>query len=210
MKLFAMLFTVFYSVTACAQSDTITDKRDNNKYSTIVIGKNKWFKEHLRFQSQRSYYPNFDKTNKTLQRGNYYSNTELDSVCPQGWHVATIAEWDAYIKYLVEKNNIPPDSIITKTSPPPNSSIVIITKGLDLFRDTLLHLAPIGWVEGNKIANESTLTLWVMDNTNGDNKYHVHLDAKGYVKHTHKHHVIDKPKKIRKFPVRCVCEVKGE
>ena len=210
MKILTVLVTLFIASKLAAQSDTVTDTRDNQKYQTIVIGKHIWFREHLRYETKQSYFPNFDKTESSLARGNYYSNAELDRVCPKGWHVATLDDWEDYITILLANHQIPKDSVRTKILPAPNNSIVMSIKNLNILHDTLLHLAPIGWVEGNKIANDSTLTLWIVDNHSEDDRYHVHIGALGYVKHSHKHHVIDKLSRIRKFAIRCVCEVRDK
>lgn len=207
MKILTVGWVLFGSITLQAQTGTFIDQRDGNIYSTITIGKNTWFREHLRLKTASSYFPNFSKDTVDLINGNYYSNSELNNLCPEGWHVATIYEFEEYLKELTTQRNIPDSAILRNTSPR-DSSVHITPGNLNPLRDTLLNLAPIGWVEGNKPHKERSLTLWIRDTRTNDEKFHVHIGALGYVIHTHVHNVIDKPKRIRKFTVRCVCEVK--
>lgn len=191
-----------------AQIDTLTDLRDGKKYETIVIGNKRWMREHLRFETQHSYCPFFNRGTDDCKKGNYYLNMELDSICPKGWHVATIDEWEQYVQAMLRVNNIPANNVKYETFSPPKNLIMVTIKGLNLYEDSLLKLTPIGWVEGNKTANKGTLSIWVIDNRTHDKKYHIHLGKSNYIVHAHDHHIIDKPNKIRKFAVRCVCELK--
>ncbi|MGK0388399.1 MAG: hypothetical protein ACI94Y_001128 [Maribacter sp.] len=63
---------------------------------------------------------------------------------------------------------------------------------------------------GQKIANKETLTLWVSNLATKDDKYHVHTGPNKYIKHSHEHNIIDKPKKTRRFAVQCTCEIRHE
>lgn len=123
--------------------------------------------------------------------------------------MVTIEEWEQYVQAVLRRNNIQPGYVKYVTSAPPENLIMVTIKGLNLYEDSLLRLTPIGWVQGNKTAKERTLSIWVIDNRTNDKKYHIHLEKSNYlVVHTHDHHIIDKPDRIRKFAVRCVCESK--
>jgi hypothetical protein len=111
------------------------------------------------------------------------------------------------MKVLYALQNIQLDSSRSKQLPPPDNTSISTFKNFNIMHDSLLKLSPIGWVEGNKQEKEKSLTLWVYDKQNKDYKFHVHIGGLGVVTHSHKHHIIDKPKKIRKFTVRCVCDV---
>jgi uncharacterized protein (TIGR02145 family) len=195
------------SILVHAQPGTFTDKRDGNIYSTITIGNKTWFREHLRLKTSLSYFPNFNKDTTELKYGNYYSNNEVHALCPEGWHVATIPEFEEYLAVLARQRNIP-DSAIVRNIFPKDSSAFISLGNMKPLRDTLMNFVPIGWVEGNKINKGRSLTMWMKDSRTNDDKFHVHIGSLGYVIHTHIHNVIDKPKRIRKFTVRCVCDVK--
>jgi len=198
--------SLFFGNVLAAQTGTLIDKRDGNLYQTIQIGNKTWLREHLRFVTRSSYFPNVKGDTIGLYLGNYYSNNEVDSVCPKGWHLATIDELEEYIQAIKQLYSYP-DSMVEHTiSPHRDSSFRITIKGFDPMSDTLLRLYSIGWVEGKKIHLDKSLSLWLNDTKYFDNKFHAHIGKLGYIIHTHEHNIIDKPKNIRKFPVRCVCD----
>lgn len=192
-----------------AQTGLFTDNRDGQQYKTIVIAGKNWFRENLRYQTSQSFCPNFNKDSSACKDGNYYSNGELNTICPQGWHVATIREWESYISVFMKNNGINNGVLKYDSSRYLKNNFGIHLEGGVLFKDTLLNLLPVGWVEGIKPVKNGGLTLWVVDTETKDDKYHFHISKEGMVKHSHEHHIIDKPKKIRKFTVRCVCEISG-
>jgi uncharacterized protein (TIGR02145 family) len=190
-----------------AQTGSFTDTRDGQVYRTIDIGGKRWFRENLRFQTSTSFCPQFSKDPSDCKNGNYYSNSELNTICPAGWHVATIPEWESYISLVLKEKNINGGVMRYDSSDKLAKAYSINMPGAHLLNDTLLNLYPSGWVEGWKLKNEKTLHLWVVDTRTFDDKYHLHIAEFGFVKHSHDHHIIDKPAKVRKFPVRCVCEL---
>jgi uncharacterized protein (TIGR02145 family) len=192
---------------AChSQTGKFTDTRDGQVYNTIIIGNNKWFQENLRFQTNKSFCPNFNKKNEDCSSGNYYSNSELQTVCPSGWHVSTILEWEAYIHFMLKAKNLDSSLFKYDTSKYFANHFAMRLKSANLLGDSLLNLKAIGWVEGYKLKEKTGLSLWLIDTQTGDDKYHMHGSKYGFVKHSHDHNIIDKPSLIRKFPVRCVCE----
>jgi uncharacterized protein (TIGR02145 family) len=193
---------------APSQTGYFVDTRDGSKYETIVISSKQWFREHLRFNSRNSHFARTGQNEVNGNKGNYYSNYEIDSICPPGWQVATTDDWQEFIDLFIKANHIPAASIKNKQLPSPNNSTVVTIPHFKLLEDTLLKLNAIGWVQGKKITNRQTLSLWLSDKKTDDNKYHVHVGELGYVVHTHSHHIIDKPGKIRKFAVRGVCELR--
>ena len=190
-----------------AQTGVFTDPRDGQRYNTIVIDGRNWFRENLRFQTAFSFCPNFNKDSATCKDGNYYSNSELDKICPPGWHVATIPEWESYLRVFMKNNGINNGRLQYDTNKYIDNHFSMFITGAEIFKDTLLNLLPVGWVEGIKLVKNDGLTLWVVDTETKDDRYHFHIGKLAVVKHSHKHHIIDRPKKIRKFSVRCVCEI---
>jgi uncharacterized protein (TIGR02145 family) len=209
MKPLQTLIALLFSLYANSQTGVFTDSRDGQRYNTIIINGKKWFRENLRFQTANSFCPNFNKDSADCKDGNYYSNSDLPTVCPTGWHVATIPEWESYISLLLKNNNISDGSFTYDTIPSLKNNYALSIKGAFLFTDTLLQLKPTGWIEGLNRKNESNLNFWITDPVTLDDKYHLHIGKDGFVKHSHTHHIIDKPRKVRKFPVRCVCELKN-
>lgn len=202
---------LLWPINAFTQTSLFTDSRDGQQYPTITVNGRQWFRENLRFATQKSFYPNFSKDTSGWWQGNYYSNSELGKICPPGWHVATIADWESYISNLPgkhTKNNgvLQYDTLIYKE----DKNYRLNMSREVLWADTLLRLQSSGWVEGLKLKKTEGLNLWITDTATNDDKYHLHIGVLGYVKHTHRHHIEDKPSKVRKFPVRCVCDVKSE
>jgi uncharacterized protein (TIGR02145 family) len=102
---------------------TVTDI-DGNVYQTVVIGSQCWMKENLkttRFNDGTSiplvtnfnqwhyshgpaycYYNNDSASYKSIYGPLYKGYTHnYGQVCPLGWHVPTIAEWDTLITFLL-------------------------------------------------------------------------------------------------------------
>ena len=211
MKIFFLLITCFFTTSLFAQTTgSFTDPRDGQQYETIVVGGKKWMRENLRYQTATSYCPNFNKDPKACALGNYYLNTEADKVCPPGWSLPTLEDWQAYIDELVQLQLIHKDSMKTVVGPSPHFSTLVEMGSFNILKDTLLRFKPVGWVQGNKVDNKKSTSIWVNNLQTNDNKYHIHLALQRYVIHTHEHHVIDKPRKIRKFTIRCVCSLNQE
>jgi hypothetical protein len=63
-------------------------------------------------------------------------------------------------------------------------------------------------MQGNKLKLKEGLTFWLRNGQTTDNTWHKHVSStnKGIINHTHDQHIKDKPKKTRKFVVRCVKE----
>jgi uncharacterized protein (TIGR02145 family) len=206
MKYLLIVLVLIGSGEVQAQSGTFQDPRDGNIYRTLIINGKKWFREHLRLRTSNSYFKNTDKDTSGLANGNYYSNNELEGLCPAGWHLPTIAELEEYIQYMAFRNGIPDSAIKRTISKDIDSSLMIKLGNCNPLQDTLLQLYSIGWVEGRKLKIEKSLSLWIRDTKNQDLKFHTHIGLLGYIIHTHEHNIIDKPKRVRRFPVRCVCD----
>lgn len=101
---------------------TVTDF-DGNFYHTVTIGTQVWLKENLKV----THYRNGDSIQEITDQNNwYYLNTgaycnyqniatnsdtygrlynwfavnDSRNICPDGWHIPTVAEWETLITYL--------------------------------------------------------------------------------------------------------------
>ena len=119
---------LFASVNLLGQSfncgDSLLDTRDGNKYATVLIGSDCWFKQNLNYGTMvlsdtkvgphsnvsnnsipEKYVQNNTITNANLVGGlydgqelmNYNTTTESQGLCPTDWHVSTDAEWASLI-----------------------------------------------------------------------------------------------------------------
>lgn len=109
-------------------SNTLTDPRDGNIYSTVTIGDQLWMAENLRYlpnvfhpwagtDSHPLYYvyqyygketdngnvttiPEAKATDNYARYGVLYNWTAALTSCPSGWHLPTDDEWKELIDYL--------------------------------------------------------------------------------------------------------------
>ncbi len=78
----------------------MTDKRDGQKYKTIIIDKQTWMAENLNYKTQSGswcYKLIPDNCNKY---GQLYNWETAKNVCPKGWHLPADNEWNTLVYYL--------------------------------------------------------------------------------------------------------------
>jgi uncharacterized protein (TIGR02145 family) len=98
---------------------SIVKDGENNSYHTLIIGNQVWLKENLKVSNYRNGDPLLDLTDSTTWNGGYittggYSNYNNDTaisniygklynwyaindsrgICPAGWHIPTVKEWN--------------------------------------------------------------------------------------------------------------------
>ena len=113
----------------CPGTPTVTDY-DGNVYNTVQIGQQCWMKENLRtrhyangdsipaavgsYTSTPCYYNDATSSIPLAQRGYYYNwsavmhgasgssanPSDVQGICPQGWHVPSDAEWTQLANYV--------------------------------------------------------------------------------------------------------------
>jgi len=82
------------------KSGSFTDKRDGQKYSTVTVGDYTWMAENLNYKLDNSKNSKDYGTSKNY--GVLYSLTQAKTVCPEGWHLPTYAEWKELFSALEE------------------------------------------------------------------------------------------------------------
>ena len=122
-------FTTLGDIPSCATTPTVIDY-DNNVYNTVQIGSQCWMKENLRTTTYADgtsieqgstssrdvaywYYPNNDTLNKAtygllynwkaVMRNSSSSSvnpSNVQGICPNGWHVPSDAEWTQLTDYV--------------------------------------------------------------------------------------------------------------
>jgi uncharacterized protein (TIGR02145 family) len=164
------------------------DERDHRTYKTIKIGNLVWMAENLNYADSASY-PNLFGNNWCynndstfcLKAGRFYSwtaamnfdegwkyapvtegmiETPHKGICPEGWHLPTLAEWEA-LKENVNYKNL---------------QAVGFAQWVDADNESGFSALPIGFVNNSgDFSDYGTLArFWSATNTNekGDNTYH--------------------------------------
>jgi len=91
-------------------SDTIVDARDLRVYKTVCIGDQTWMAENLNWEGAGVCYDNNPNSCDTFGRlyewtdvtGGISSDANpsgIQGICPTGWHVPSIAEWQELINF---------------------------------------------------------------------------------------------------------------
>ena len=77
----------------------ILDRRDNQFYQVVTIGKLTWMTENLNYETGSGSYcygsTDEEKAENCATYGRLYTWDVARSVCPQGWHLPEMSEWEA-------------------------------------------------------------------------------------------------------------------
>ena len=176
--------------------DTLIDSRDNKSYEVIIIDSVIWFNVNLAYKSPNSYAYFNDKTKSKTR---YYPYLDSKSACPYGWRLPSMKEFDD----LVDK--------LFKTTFTGLISLEHNWESINKHSGGFIFSSG-GFFHKKKFKSTDSFDIWLADEANSE-PYHIHmfdaniydeLDALTLYRHSHTKH---KPKKNRKFAIRCVCKI---
>lgn len=174
--------------------DSIKDGRDGMWYDVLRVDSLYWFNENLAYSTSGS-----EVLTNGMSSVRVYSFEQSKIVCPEGWRLPTVEEFDHLISVIA-------DTVF--------SGIITLNYDWQNVSENSLgyRFDQTGFLHKRKLESAESFNIW-LDDPDLENAYHVHLcdtnprDQKENLtvfRHTHEKHL---PKKHRKFPVRCVCEV---
>lgn len=95
---------VFFS--SCKKDDdtqemeTFTDTRDGKKYNIVEIGGQTWMAENFAYKPADGFWAYNNDESNVSSYGYLYTLETAKSICPDGWHVPNLDEWNELIDYL--------------------------------------------------------------------------------------------------------------
>ena len=175
-------------------SQSFTDKRDGQVYAYTELGGLNWMTENLRYDAEDSVcLENCDEIR-------FYDYRYLEDVCPQGWRLPEMMEWDALtisfegaekVRMLEENVKVYRVNFLDK---------------FNIFESNLLNIDAYGRMEGGQLKKGSSIDYWTV-NQDTDDRFHMHFTPYTIMGHAHKHHLKpNKEEEFRMFPIRCVSE----
>lgn len=82
------------------EMETFTDSRDGKVYSIVSIGNQTWMAENFAYKPTDGFWMYNNDENNVSTYGYLYTLETAKSICPDGWHFPSLAEWNELIDYL--------------------------------------------------------------------------------------------------------------
>lgn len=93
------------------QISTFVDSRDGKEYKTVKIGNQLWMAENLAFDCGEGCCAFDNDINNVEKFGYLYDWETAQEICPSGWHLPSVEEWEELESYLVDNGFNYDDSI---------------------------------------------------------------------------------------------------
>lgn len=72
---------------------SLTDPRDQCSYNVIALGKSLWTVENHRYYRGFGVFGLGNSSGKIRDFGGFYARSIVETVCPPGWKIPTVAQW---------------------------------------------------------------------------------------------------------------------
>lgn len=205
----AIYFFSNLCLTSATAQRIVTDARDGAEYETFTLGGQRWLKENLRFRTPTSWCAEHPDS-PACAYGNYYYPTDLIHACPDGWRVPTWFDYKNALKTIATYYRLGDSLQYDRSSLPLYRDLKLegeTISGLTLIGDSLFFdMATTGWIEGDEWHPQNETTMWIVHEISNTPQPHLHIRDGVITMHSHAHNVIDKPKRLRRFSVRCVSD----
>lgn len=189
------------------ETGSFIDSRDGRKYQTVTIDSLIWMTENLCYSTERSHCPNFSKSIEECANGNYYRYEESHEVCPDGFRLPYVHEFENYLMKMLLFREVNKDTIyFEKFGIGIGSWMFDESYSTDIFNEpNLIKLSNSGLIQGKKFKTRKGAHFWLRALGSEEKKYHYHIHQNFFSAHFHKHHLdVKKARKRRKLSVRCV------
>lgn len=97
---FCIIFLISFNSNYGQTNLVLSDIRDKQNYQTIVIGKQTWMAENLRFNNKSGSWCYSNKKDNCVKFGRLYSWSAAMQSCPKGWRLPGEKDWEEFEQFL--------------------------------------------------------------------------------------------------------------